>query len=71
MAQRAQIALVPGATEAYTLRASRQMPLAEDRDVFARTVRTWQVAAYAHGLPSKDDFDGLLGALTQRFGWAA
>ncbi|HEY0505548.1 MAG TPA: DUF4129 domain-containing protein [Lysobacter sp.] len=70
MAQRANAVLVPGATEAHTLRASRQMPLAEDREVFARTVRTWQVAAYAHGLPSAEDFDDLLGALARRFGWA-
>ncbi|HEV8695851.1 MAG TPA: DUF4129 domain-containing protein, partial [Lysobacter sp.] len=57
MTNRAHVVLVPGATEAHTLRASRQMPQAEDRDAFARTVRTWQIAAYAHGLPATDEFE--------------
>ena len=71
MAERAQVALVPGATEAHTLRASRQMPLAADRDAFARTVRTWQLAAYAHGLPAEAEFEDLLATLAQRFAWSA
>ncbi len=70
MAQRANVVLVPGATEAQCLRASRQLPLADDRDLFARAVRTWQYAAYAGRLPTGADFDDLLIALTQRFGWA-
>lgn len=69
MAGRANVVLVPGATEAHTLRASRQMPRAEDRDAFARAVRVWQTAAYAHGLPSNQDFDELLDTLAQRFAW--
>ncbi|QWP77912.1 DUF4129 domain-containing protein [Lysobacter sp. K5869] len=71
MAQRAQVALVPGATEAQCLRASRKLPLAEDRDAFARAVRVWQYAAYAETLPAADDFDDLVGVLSRRFGWAA
>jgi hypothetical protein len=70
MAARAQIVLVPGATEAQCLRASRKLDAAEDRDVFARAVRTWQYAAYAQTLPGSDDFDDLVGQLSQRFGWA-
>lgn len=70
MAQRTNATLVPGATEAQCLRASRQLPLAEDRDLFARMVRTWQYAAYAGRWPLADEFDGLVLALTQRFGWA-
>ncbi|GAB3382150.1 DUF4129 domain-containing protein [Lysobacter fragariae] len=69
MVRRANVVLVPGATEAHTLRASRQMPSAEDRDAFARAVRTWQIAAYAHGLPAAEEFDELLGVLARRFGW--
>lgn len=69
MARRAQIVLVPGATEAHTLRASRRMPRAQDREVFARTVRTWQIAAYAHGLPTAQEFESLLGALAHSFQW--
>lgn len=71
MTQRANVVLVPGATEAHTLRASRQMPSAEDREAFARTVRTWQIAAYAHGLPSADEFEDLLATLSRRFSWSA
>ena len=71
MADRAHVVLVPGATEAHTLRASRQMPQAEDRDVFARAVRTWQIAAYAHGLPAAEEFEELLTTLTQRFAWSS
>jgi hypothetical protein len=71
MAQRAQVTLVPGATEAQCLRASRKLPLAEDRDAFARAVRVWQYAAYAQTLPGGDDFDDLVALLSRRFGWAA
>ncbi|MGH8082177.1 MAG: DUF4129 domain-containing protein, partial [Lysobacter sp.] len=71
MAARTQVVLVPGATEAQCLRASRKLTAAEDRDVFARAVRTWQYAAYAQTLPGADDFDDLVGQLSQRFGWAA
>jgi hypothetical protein len=67
MTQRAHVVLVPGATEAHTLRASRQLPAAEDREAFARVVRVWQVAAYAHGLPAGEEFEELLAQLSQRF----
>ena len=69
MARRANVVLPPGATEAHTLRASRKLPRAQDREVFAHTVRTWQYAAYAHGLPTVQDFEALLRALVQAFGW--
>ncbi|HJW45016.1 MAG TPA: DUF4129 domain-containing protein [Lysobacter sp.] len=71
MAQRASVVLVPGATEAHTLRASRQLPSAGDREIFARTVRTWQIAAYAHGLPATEEFEELLTTLSHRFAWSA
>ena len=67
MTRLAQVVLVPGATEAHTLRASRKLPLAEDRDLFARMVKVWQIAAYAHGLPDADEFEELVGQLSQRF----
>jgi hypothetical protein len=70
MTQRAHVVLVPGATEAHTLRASRQLPGAEEREAFARMVRVWQIAAYAHGLPDDDEFDELLAQLSQRFFWS-
>jgi hypothetical protein len=70
MSQRADIVLPPGATEAECLRASRRLPQAEDRNVFARIVRTWQYAAYAERLPGDDEFDALVGDLQQRYGWA-
>jgi len=70
MTRRAHVVLVPGATEAHTLRASRQLPAAEDRELFARVVKVWQIAAYAHGLPSSEEFEELLAQLSQRFFWA-
>lgn len=69
MTRRAHVVLVPGATEAHTLRASRQLPSAEDREVFARVVRMWQIAAYAHGIPASEEFEELLLQLSQRFAW--
>lgn len=70
MAQRAQVTLVPGATESECLRASKRMPEPQDRAAFARIVRVWQYAAYARRLPDEAEFDALLGTLAQRFGWA-
>jgi hypothetical protein len=69
MTRRAQVVLVPGATEAQTLRASRQLPAEADREAFARMVRVWQLAAYAHGLPQPAEFEELLAQLSQRFAW--
>ena len=71
MSQRVDLVLPPGATEAECLRASRRLPQAEDRHVFARIVRTWQYAAYAERLPGEDEFDALVGDLQQRYGWAS
>ncbi len=71
MAQRAGIALAPGATESECLRASRRMPDAEDRSLFARMVRVWQYAAYAQRLPAQDEFEALLSHLQQRYRWAS
>lgn len=71
MAARTGAMLVPGATEAECLRASRALGAAEDREAFARVVRTWQYAAYADRLPAADEFDALLSQAAQRFGWAA
>jgi hypothetical protein len=71
MSQRVDIVLPPGATEAECLRASRRLPQAEDRNVFARIVRTWQYAAYAERLPGEDEFETLVGDLQQRYGWAS
>ncbi|MCR6663695.1 MAG: DUF4129 domain-containing protein [Luteimonas sp.] len=70
MALRAGIALVPGATEAECLRASRRMPEAEDRAAFAGMVRTWQYAAYAERMPGDGEFESLVDDLAQRFGWS-
>jgi len=70
MSTRAGIALPPGATEAQCLRASRRMSDGEDRDLFARAVRVWQLAAYAQRLPAQDDFEVLVAQLQHRFGWA-
>ena len=71
MAQRAEVALPPGATESECLRASRRMPDGEDRSLFARMVRVWQYAAYAQQLPAQEEFDDLLSSLQRRYRWAA
>ncbi len=71
LAQRADIVLPPGSTEAQCLRASRRMPQDADRRLFARMVRTWQYAAYAGRLPSDAEFQALLDDLRQQYGWAA
>ncbi|MDR7193722.1 DUF4129 domain-containing protein [Luteimonas terrae] len=71
MATRAGVTLVPGATEAQCLRASRRMPDAEDRDAFAEMVRVWQRAAYGQRLPDDAGLDALLARLAPRFGWSA
>ncbi|QDH71570.1 DUF4129 domain-containing protein [Marilutibacter alkalisoli] len=67
--ERAGVVLVPGATEAACLRASRRMPEAGDRDAFASMVRLWQYAAYAGRLPDDNAFEQLLDTLGGRFGW--
>lgn len=69
--ERSGIALPPGATEAQCLRASRRMPDATDRALFARVVRMWQYAAYGGRLPNRDDFDALAETLRQQYRWLA
>lgn len=69
--ERSGIALPPGATEAQCLRASRRMPDATDRELFARIVRMWQYAAYGGRLPSRADFDTLADTLRQQYRWLA
>ena len=71
MCVRAGVVLPPGATESECLRASRRMPDADDRSLFARMVRLWQYAAYARRLPADDEFEALIGQLQQRYGWPA
>ncbi len=68
---RSGVVLPPGATEAQCLRASRRMPEASDRELFARIVRMWQFAAYGGRLPARSDFDALSAALQQQFRWQA
>jgi hypothetical protein len=69
MLARAGTHLPPGATEAECLRVARRMPDADDRTVFQQMVRVWQYAAYGQRLPEERDFDAMLDALVQRFGW--
>lgn len=71
LARRLQTTLPPGATEAECLRASRRLPQAEDRQLFAQVVRIWQYAAYAQRDPADDEFEALLQQLQQRGGWLA
>lgn len=71
MVARTGAVLVPGATEAQCLRASRALRDEADRDAFGRMVRVWQYAAYAQRLPDDDAFEDLLAGLGGRFGWAA
>jgi hypothetical protein len=69
MSTRANVVLVPGATEAACLRASRRMPEAADREAFAAMVRQWQYAAYAGRLPDGEAFEARLTELADRFAW--
>lgn len=71
LVERTGTALPPGATEAQCLRASRRLPEAADRDLFARIVRMWQYAAYGGHLPTREAFDALATTLRQQFGWTA
>ncbi|MGE6333175.1 DUF4129 domain-containing protein [Stenotrophomonas sp. NPDC077659] len=71
LVERTGTALPPGATEAQCLRASRRLPEAADRDLFARIVRVWQYAAYGGHLPTREAFDDLATTLRQQFGWTA
>ena len=61
--------LPPGATEAQCLRASRSLPEAGQRELFADTVRSWQQTAWAGQLPSDAGFAQLLQRLRQQPGW--
>ncbi|MDI9238251.1 DUF4129 domain-containing protein [Lysobacter sp. LF1] len=70
MTARAQVVLVPGATEAEVLRVSRRLPLAAERDVFTRVVHAWQYAAYAQRFPDSDGFETLLRQVVECFAWS-
>ena len=70
MAERAQLVLPPGATEAECMRASRRLPQPEDREAFAGAVRVWQYAAYAQRMPDDAGFHSLLDGLAVRFNWS-
>ncbi|GAB3338867.1 DUF4129 domain-containing protein [Marilutibacter aestuarii] len=69
MSARADVVLVPGATEAAVLRASRRMREPADREAFEAMVRQWQYAAYAGRLPSEEAFEAQLALLADRFHW--
>ena len=69
MAGRARVELPPGATEAQCLRAAAALEAEAGRDVFVRTVRTWQYAAYAGRLPADPALDALLDEATRTWGW--
>jgi len=69
--ERTTLALPPGTTEAQALRASRRMPEARDREVFATMVRVWQYAAYGNQLPTEDAFLQLAEALQAQYRWQA
>lgn len=69
MVARTGAILVPGATEAQVLRASRGLAQDGQRDAFARAVRVWQYAAYAERFPSGEDLESLLRELAERFAW--
>ena len=71
LARRLKTTLPPGATEAECLRASRKLPAAEDRQLFASIVRVWQYAAYAQRDPDEAEFEDLLQQMQQRGGWLA
>lgn len=71
VAERAGVAMVPGATEAEYLRVARRLGDAAARSGFQRVVRAWQYAAYAHRMPGDDEFEGLVGELAPAFGWRA
>jgi hypothetical protein len=68
MTRRAQVVLVPGATEAHTLRASRQLPAAADREAFARVCACGSRRLCAWPADG-EEFEELLAQLAQRF-WA-
>ena len=67
IAQRLGTPFPPGATEAECLRRARKLPNGELPTLFARVVRTWQAAAYAHRLPESAEFDDLLRQWPVRF----
>jgi hypothetical protein len=56
--------LPPGATESECLRHARSLGDARHLDLFARVVRGWQGAAYAHQTPSVQEIEVLLAAWT-------
>ncbi|RRN55556.1 DUF4129 domain-containing protein [Pseudoxanthomonas sp. SGNA-20] len=71
MAARTRVELPPGATEAQCLRAAAALAPDAGRTVFARTVRTWQYAAYAGSLPDAAAFEALVEDAGRCWGWRA
>ncbi len=71
MVERTGAVLVPGATEAQMLRASRALAQSDQRDAFAQAVRVWQYAAYAQRFPDGEEFETLLREVAERFAWHA
>jgi len=69
LAQRAQLNLPVGATEAHCLRLAQQMPVISDRELFVRLVGLWQNTAWAKSVPSDEEFTHLLAALGRGYGW--
>jgi len=69
LAERLEVHLVPGATEAECLRLSRHLPEAGTRAAFAQVVHVWQLAAYAGRKPDDAGFEALVDTLEQCFGW--
>ncbi len=71
VAARVQAIVPPGATEAQCLRIARGLHDGPSRELFARTVRVWQHAAYAGRLPEEAEFEALLASASAQWGWAA
>lgn len=69
MARQLEVELAPGATEAQCLRVARRLPQEPARGLFARVVQVWQHAAYAGRMPDPEEFERLLDASRQQWGW--
>lgn len=67
LSDRLGVPFPPGATEAECIRRSRRLAQPESEAIFQRVVRAWQAAAYAHRLPSSDEFESLLGEWSSRW----
>ena len=63
MAARAEVALVPGATEAECLRASRGCPMAKTATFRANACAPGSTPPMRNACPAHDEFDALLSLL--------